>query len=446
MSRNLAVFIPLRSRLPFLFLCVSAALLPALAWVAPVRAETVRGIRYSSNAERTRVVLDLDASPDFTHRLLADPPRIVVNLPRGRLSPALEPFSVGDGYVQRVRLNKLRSGRVQVVLDLETILDYKVMVLRHPDRLVLDVVHAGKPASPGATEPKPGRGRTEPPTPKPAEKAPADEPAGGASGGGTSASGTTPSGEAPVSATPAPPVSVPPPRHRDYFLVAVDAGHGGEDLGARYFKTNEKDITLKLARELVRELNKRKGIKAFMVRKGDYFIPLYQRRRIAERDSADLFVSLHCNASRRSAAKGTEVYFLSVKGASDEAARELAARENEVDEKMGVAADPENLGEIVFDMIQTDVLSKSQMLAETCLTHLFSLGTVYNRGVKQAGFAVLKSPRIPSILVEAAFLSNRKENRLLRSGKWQRRFGKCMADGIEAYCRSIEQAEYVGSR
>ncbi len=233
-----------------------------------------------------------------------------------------------------------------------------------------------------------------------------------------------------------------PPR-KGPWRVAVDAGHGGDDHGAVHFGTSEKDITLKLARETVAELNQRDAVEAFMVRKGDYFIPLYQRRAIAEKENADLFVSLHCNASRRSAAQGTEVFFLSLKGASDQAARELAEFENEVDQKMGVAPEPEGLGGILFDMRQTDVLVKSEILAETCLNQLFSLGTVYNRGVKQAGFAVLKSSRIPSVLVEAAFVSNRKENRLLKSGKWQRSFGKCMADGIEAYCKNVQRAEHI---
>ncbi len=229
-------------------------------------------------------------------------------------------------------------------------------------------------------------------------------------------------------------------------MIAVDAGHGGDDTGAHYLGTNEKDITLDLSRELVDELNRRSGVRAYMVRRGDYFIPLYQRRTIAHQDSADLFVSLHCNASRKSAAKGTEVYFLSLKGASDEAAKELAKRENEVDERMGVAPEAPDLDQILFNMRQTDVLAKSQILAETCLQSLFKLGTVYDRGVKQAGFAVLKFTDIPSVLVEAAFISNRQENRLLRSGKWQRDFARTMADGIESYCKNVDRAEHIDHR
>jgi N-acetylmuramoyl-L-alanine amidase len=404
------------------WLPVLIALLLAGGGALPARAATVNDIRYSSNRERTRVVLDLSAAAQFTHRPLADPPRVVVELPGAGFASGVAPFSIGDGYVRRVRLNELRSGKIQVVLDLSKLLDYSVLVLKGPDRIVVDVKHAGKPAP----EPEPakakGTGKTKPAEKPAAPSAPA---------------------EASERSAPSVPVPIPAPPRNGPWVVAVDAGHGGDDQGAHYLGTNEKDITLDLCRELTDELNRRSGIRAYMVRRGDYFIPLYQRRTIAHKDSADLFVSIHCNASRNPSAKGTEVYFLSLKGASDEAAKELAKRENEVDEKMGVAPEAPDLDQILFDMRQTDVLAKSQILAETCLHNLFKLGTVYDRGVKQAGFAVLKFTDIPSVLVEAAFLSNRQENRLLRSGKWQRDFARYMADGIESYCKNVERAEHL---
>ncbi len=392
-------------------LCALLLLLAAAGWSAP-SAASVTGIRYSSNAERTRVVMDLSAAAEFTHRPLADPPRVVVEIPGGSFDSGVAPFSVGDGYVRRVRLNELRSGRIQVVLDLEKPLDYGVLTLQDPDRIVIDVTHQGAPA----------------PVPSPAE-----------SGGARSGASV---GEPPAPKPGPAPAPIEPPRHGTW-VVAVDAGHGGDDHGAHYHGTSEKDITLDLARDLTEELNRRPGIRAFMVRRGDYFIPLANRRAIARKDSANLFVSLHCNASTNHAAKGTEVYFLSLEGASSEAAKELAKRENEVDEKMGVAPEALDLDQILFDMQQTDVLAKSQMLAESCLSSLFDLGTVYDRGVKQARFAVLKFTDIPSILVEAAFISNRAENKLLRSGKWQRDFSRQMADGIESYVKTVVKAEHV---
>jgi N-acetylmuramoyl-L-alanine amidase len=235
--------------------------------------------------------------------------------------------------------------------------------------------------------------------------------------------------------------AVPPPRGD--WVVAIDAGHGGQDNGASYHGAKEKDIALALAREVQAELDKRPGIQAFLVRKGDYYIPLRRRWTLAEKQGADLFVSIHCNASRDQKGKGTEVFFLSLKGASDEQARELAEFENSVDEKMGVEVAGDDLNGILQDMVQADVLAKSQMLAEICLDNLYELGTVYNRGVKQAGFGMLKSPRMPSVLVEAAFISNKDENKLLRDPRWQRAFGRELADGIVAYTQSVGASEKV---
>jgi N-acetylmuramoyl-L-alanine amidase len=222
------------------------------------------------------------------------------------------------------------------------------------------------------------------------------------------------------------------------WIIAIDAGHGGEDSGARYHDTSEKDITLALAKALKKELDNKEGVKAILVRKGDYFIPLRRRWTLAEKQGANLFVSLHCNASKNRKAQGTEVFFLSLKGATDQAAQELANRENAVDEKMGVNVPEDDIDEILFDMMQTDVLAKSEMLAEVSLEQLFDVGTVYGRGVKQAGFAVLKSPRMPSVLVEAAFLSNRKENKMLRDSDWREKFSRHLADGIVGYIRNVD--------
>jgi N-acetylmuramoyl-L-alanine amidase len=178
-----------------------------------------------------------------------------------------------------------------------------------------------------------------------------------------------------------------------------------------------------------------------LVRKGDYYIPLRRRWTLAEKQGADLFVSLHCNASQDKNAAGTEVFFLSLKGATDEASVELAQFENAVDAKMGVETPEAGLDAIIFDMQQTDVMAKSQMLAEACLDHLYELGTVYSRGVKQAGFAVLKSPRMPSILVEAAFISHKDEVKLLRDPGWREEFGRRLARGISDYVQSVQGTE-----
>jgi len=396
-------------------------------------AVTLTSIRHSSTKDRTRIVIDLTGKTDYADRVLADPPRVVIDLPEGATANQIEARTVSDGFVKDVRLTDLRSGRLQVVLDLEKPADYAVFTLSNPFRIVVDVKHQGPPAASGAGTPAVSK------TPPPGE--------GGATSGGaaTSSSGTTMA--APVQ--PRPPLEIAPPP-RDAWVIAIDAGHGGQDQGAHYFKTSEKDITLDLARELKTELERRQGtgvpvpyLKPILVRKGDYFIPLRRRWTLAEKQGADLFVSVHCNANKDPKAQGTEVYFLSLKGATDAGAEELAQRENEVDQKMGVSAGEDDLDAIIFDMMQTDVVAKSQMLAESCLTHLYSLGTVYGRGVKQAGFAVLKCPRMPSVLIEAAFLSHKSENELLRDPSWQREFARRVADGIEAYVRGVAATEKV---
>jgi N-acetylmuramoyl-L-alanine amidase len=402
-------------------------------------AATVTKIRASTSEERTRIVLDLDQSAAYTHRTLPTPPRIVVELADGTFASGVESRSLPGGFVKRIRTNVLRSGKVQAVLDLARVLDYTIFTLQDPPRIVIDIKHDGAP------EEQPAGTRTP-------EQVPAKSPE-------TVAEKTpektmkTPAAKAPETAAKEPdspaatttkrkPVRIEPPV-RDTWVVAIDAGHGGEDHGARHHRTSEKDITLELARELKAELEKIPGIEPILVRKGDYFIPLRRRWTLAEKQGAHLFVSIHCNASQDKDAAGTEVFFLSLKGATDEAATELAQFENAVDAKMGVETQEPGLDSIIFDMMQTDVMAKSQMLAEACLDHLYQLGTVYGRGVKQAGFAVLKSPRMPSILVEAAFISHKDEVKLLRDQGWRADFGKRLAQGIASYVQSVQPTEKV---
>lgn len=404
-----------------------------IASAAPVTSLT--SIRHSSSKERTRVVIDLSAKADYAHRIQSDPPRIVIDLPQGTGGANVAPRTISDGYVKAARATA-SGGRLQVVLELDKITDYAVFTLTNPFRIVVDVTHSGTPAAgsppapPAQTTPKPSSGTTSPAT---------------TSTKPSSTTTTKPPVTPPV--TQRPPLEIAPPP-RDAWVIAIDAGHGGQDHGAHYFKTSEKDITLDLAREIKTELERRAAtgtqkpaITPILVRKGDYFIPLRRRWTLAERQHADLFVSVHCNANRDPGAQGTEVYFLSLKGATDAEAEALAERENEVDEKMGVSTGEDDLDAIVFDMMQADVMAKSQLLAESCLTHLYGLSTVYGRGVKQAGFAVLKCPRMPSILIEAAFLSHKKENELLRDPGWQREFARRVVDGIESYVRGVAAAE-----
>ncbi len=219
-------------------------------------------------------------------------------------------------------------------------------------------------------------------------------------------------------------------------IVAVDAGHGGEDRGARGpHGVLEKNVTLAVARALVAELNQIQGIRAFLTREGDYFIPLRDRYRVAEKMKADVFVSVHANSSRRRGrGSGTEVYFLSLRGAGDQADADLADLENAADLVGGVPAQAEdNLVNILYDVKRTSALQQSQLLAETLLDHLAADRRLESRGVKQAGFVVLKSVEFPSVLVETAFINNPTEVRLLNSREFQKKIARQLATGMKSY-------------
>ena len=377
-----------------------ACVMLAIAAAPNLAAAELDRLRFSTSPERTRVVLDLSSPTEYVHRTLSNPPRVLISFENGSIQPDVRPVRVDDGFIERIRFNSIKSGRVQVVLDLTQDCEYSSFTLNDPPRIVVDIAHGSQ---------------------APVGLPPSKDPG-------------------PVVMTETnvvQPVSIP--EREGPWVVAVDAGHGGEDPGCQYHRTDEKDIALALGRELQAALNARPGFKAFMTRKGDYAIPLSTRRRMAEDKNADLFVSIHCNAATNPEARGTEVFFLSVKGASDQAAKELAHRENSVDANWE-SESGEVLDDIVFDMVQTDVMVKSEILAESCLDALVDLGTVYNRGVKQAGFVVLKSPRIPSVLVEAGFLSNAQDTKLLRDGKWRQQFGRYLADGIVSYCQGLDMA------
>jgi len=221
-------------------------------------------------------------------------------------------------------------------------------------------------------------------------------------------------------------------------VVAVDPGHGGEDNGARAPRSVgllEKNVCLAIARAVVEELNKTPGVRGVLTRTSDYFVPLRERYRLAEKMKADIFVSIHANSTRRrNSGSGTEVYFLSLRGAGDQADEDLADIENAADLVGGVPEQAENqLVNILYDVKRTSALAQSQLLAETVLDEVASDRRLESRGVKQAGFVVLKSVEFPSVLVETAFINNTKEARLLKSKEFQNTIARQIADGVREY-------------
>ena len=222
------------------------------------------------------------------------------------------------------------------------------------------------------------------------------------------------------------------------FIVAVDAGHGGKDPGAHgKHGTLEKKVVFQIAQKLANLINKQPGMKAIMVRKGDYFISLRDRMKIARKANADLFVSIHADAFKNSKVTGASVFTLSRRGASSEAARWLAKHENAADLISGITLDDKDdvLASVLLDLSQTASQDISQLVAKEVLNNFGNIGNLHSNRVQKAGFMVLKSPDMPSILVETAFISNPSEERRLKSSQYQYKMAKAIQQGILSYAQ-----------
>jgi N-acetylmuramoyl-L-alanine amidase len=246
-----------------------------------------------------------------------------------------------------------------------------------------------------------------------------------------------------TSAAPTAPVAVraahaPTDEGRD-VIVAIDAGHGGQDPGASGYKgTREKDVVLAIARALARRVDAEPGMKAYLTREDDRFIPLRERIKLARNARADLFVSVHADSIRNRDVSGSSVYVLSEKGASSEAARWLAEQENAADLKGGVSLGDKNdqLASVLMDVSQTASIGSSMVAAERVLGQLDRVGTIRKTDVQQAAFVVLKSPDIPSMLVETAYISNPAEEQKLRTQAHQQAVADAIFNGVRDYFRS----------
>jgi N-acetylmuramoyl-L-alanine amidase len=219
-------------------------------------------------------------------------------------------------------------------------------------------------------------------------------------------------------------------------VVAVDAGHGGQDPGAiGRGGTREKDITLAIARRLAKAIDAEPGMRAVLIRDGDYFVSLRGRVRKAREQGADMFISVHADAVLDRGVSGASVYVLSLRGASDEAARWLAERENAADLMGGVSLDDKNdvLASVLLDVTQKEAVSNSVEAADSVLASLRRVGPVHGKQVRHAGFVVLKSPDIPSMLVETAFISNVTDERRLRDAAYQQRVAEAIHAGVRDF-------------
>jgi len=220
------------------------------------------------------------------------------------------------------------------------------------------------------------------------------------------------------------------------IIVAIDAGHGGEDPGATGRRgTREKDIVLQIARKLRELINKKPGMKAVMIRNGDYYISLRGRTKKARKANADIFISIHADAFKNTKAHGSSVFILSSRGASSEAAKWLAKKENQADLVGGVSLDDKDdmLAKLLLDLSQTATIEASNSVASRVMKGLKKVGKTHKNSVERAGFAVLKSPDIPSLLVETGFISNPKEEKLLKSAAYQKKMAQAILNGVDGY-------------
>ncbi|MGB5352146.1 MAG: N-acetylmuramoyl-L-alanine amidase [Woeseia sp.] len=351
---------------------------------ASYAAATVENIRVWTENGRTRVVLDLSAPVAHKIFTLRGPDRLVVDLHNSRLAESLQQMPAGNGAIRSIRSGLRTNGQLRVVLDLAESVRSRSFTAgpngTYGDRLVIDLQ---------------GRG------PMQAVKRAADNYESG----------------------------------RD-IVIAVDPGHGGHDPGAiGRGRTREKNVALSVSRLLADRINAQPGMRAILTRDRDVYIDHRERSEIARRNKADLFISVHADAVDDPKPKGASVYVLSLKGASDEAAKRLAERENASALVGGVSlADKDKvLASVLLDLSQNAALSASLDVGDKVIDELARIGPVHRRKVQQAGLLVLKSPDVPSILVETAFISNPAEEKKLRSEAHQRRLADAILTGISNY-------------
>lgn len=224
---------------------------------------------------------------------------------------------------------------------------------------------------------------------------------------------------------------------KDSYKVLIDPGHGGDDPGAigRRYKTFEKDMVLDISKKLANKINRHSKMKAYLTRSSDYYISLRERINKARKYDVDLFISIHADSAHNTRAKGSSVYVLSTKGASGEFERLLAKRENAADFVGGVESAGEDLNDLLLSVVQNDTIDKSTKLASSIISELSNLRKPHSKTVKNAGFVVLKSPHIPSVLVETAFLSNSSDEKFLRQNSNREKIAQKIYLGVQNYLK-----------
>jgi len=376
----------------FAYLGASKAVLLVLAMavsynVVAASSTEVKSIRMWPAPDTTRLVIDLSAPIDHSLFTLKSPNRIVIDLSNARMRNKPSNLDFSRSFVKDIRYASRNADDLRIVLDLNSNVQPKSFLLKpnreYGHRLVIDLV--GKEISNKS---------------KPSNRLKYKN------------------------------------SQRD-IIVAIDAGHGGDDPGAIGRRgTREKDVVMAIAKRLEKLVKRERGMRPVMIRKGDYYVGLKKRVKLARKQQADIFISIHADAFKNTKAKGTSVFVVSDRGASSEAARFLAASENQSDMIGGVDLDDiddDLLKLVLVDMVKNSTMETSHQVASNVLGNLGKITHLHKKNVEQAGFRVLKAPDIPSILVETAFISNPSEERKLRSHKHQQRIAKSILKGVRHY-------------
>ncbi len=396
-----------------------ATLLLSLVSTRIAHAAQIVAVRVWPAPDYTRVTLESDSKLKATHFLVQNPNRVVIDIDGLDLDPKLKSLvakvQANDPYIAQVRVGQNRPGVVRLVFDLKADIQPQVFTLdpvgEYKHRLVFDL-YPVKEVDPIAE--LLNKGPAAPATP----------------------------GTPPVAARPA--ESVVPKNADDDKLpemtrmvtIALDPGHGGEDPGAVGRGGNyEKNVVLAIAHRLKAKLEQQPNVRVMLTRDGDYFVPLHVRVQKARKVQADLFVSIHADAFIEPTARGSSVFALSEKGASSTAARWLANKENAADLIGGINIRSKNqqLASVLLDLSTTAQINDSLKLAKAVLGEIGSINKLHKGQVEQAGFAVLKAPDIPSILVETAFISNPEEEAKLTDDSYQDQMADALMRGIRKY-------------
>ena len=407
--------------------CLSLILLmiSSNAWSANIQA-----MRLSQAGSETRLVVDLDRAFQYDLFPLTNPPRLVVDIKHTSQSGPLIIPDLLNSPIRTIRYANRKEDTLRLVLDLRHAVRYESRTLApkadYLHRLVIDLHDT---ANTPATTPSTAPSKSQLERPVTTVEKPKT----------TSARQEAASTKATETITPKPVATVSKSKKsmmRRDIIIAIDPGHGGADSGAvGRHGTKEKDIALSVAKRLAKMIDAKPGMRAYLTRETDIFISLRQRIKRARENKADMFISIHADAFRDTKAKGASVFVLSQRGASSEAAQMMADKENAADLAGGISLEDKDdmLASVLLDLSQTASLEASLEVANTVLAGLRRVGNVHKKEVESAAFVVLKSPDIPSILVETAFISNPDEERKLKSSSHQDKIARAILSGISNY-------------